>query len=109
MRVDRSIDDPAPFLRTNVEGVMRLLEAARRFGVRATVSNCSSNYGPRQHPEKFIPRQVTNVLRGGRPVHADFEAGLREMIAWYRDNEEWWADTKREAEEMHEQTRCSRN
>src|SRR3546814_913804 len=39
----------------------------RSFGVAATLSNCSNNYGPWQHVEKFIPRQITNVLDGGRP------------------------------------------
>ena len=39
----------------------------RSFGVEATVSNCSNNYGPWQHVEKFIPRQVTNILEGRRP------------------------------------------
>jgi dTDP-glucose 4,6-dehydratase len=44
----------------------------RSFGVRATISNCSNNYGPWQHIEKFIPRQVTNVIDGGRPkVYGD--------------------------------------
>ena len=38
----------------------------RSFGVRATLSNCSNNYGPWQHVEKFIPRQITNLLDGGR-------------------------------------------
>ncbi|MFK5690582.1 dTDP-glucose 4,6-dehydratase [Ornithinimicrobium sp. LYQ92] len=38
----------------------------RSFGVRATISNCSNNYGPWQHVEKFIPRQITNLLAGGR-------------------------------------------
>lgn len=117
---DNSISDPEPFVRTNVEGTFRLLEAARRHGLRfhhvstdevygdlaldeprrfrpddpyrpsspyssskassdmlvrawhrtyglpATISNCSNNYGPYQHVEKFIPRQVTNLLTGGR-------------------------------------------
>ena len=36
----------------------------RSFGVRATISNCSNNYGPYQHVEKFIPRQITNILTG---------------------------------------------
>jgi dTDP-glucose 4,6-dehydratase len=35
--------------------------------VQATISNCSNNYGPYQHVEKFIPRQITNVIRGIRP------------------------------------------
>jgi dTDP-glucose 4,6-dehydratase len=39
----------------------------RSFGVNATLSNCSNNYGPRQHVEKFIPRQITNILDGVRP------------------------------------------
>ena len=118
---DNSLDDPSPFVQTNVVGTFTLLEAARRhgtrfhhistdevygdlelddparfteetpynpsspysstkagsdllvrawarsFGLRATISNCSNNYGPRQHVEKFIPRQITNVLRGERP------------------------------------------
>ncbi|HJQ05722.1 MAG TPA: dTDP-glucose 4,6-dehydratase [Nocardioides sp.] len=39
----------------------------RSFGVRATISHCSNNYGPWQHVEKFIPRQITEVLEGRRP------------------------------------------
>ena len=35
--------------------------------MRATISNCSNNYGPRQHVEKFIPRQITNIIDGVRP------------------------------------------
>ena len=40
---------------------------ARTYGLRATISNCSNNYGPYQHVEKFIPRQITNILCGIRP------------------------------------------
>ena len=39
----------------------------RSFGLRATISNCSNNYGPYQHIEKFIPRQITNILSGHSP------------------------------------------
>lgn len=39
----------------------------RSFGIPATISNCSNNYGPYQHVEKFIPRAITNMLEG-RPA-----------------------------------------
>ena len=131
---DNSIADPEPFIRTNVEGTMRLLEAARRhdvrfhhistdevygdlalddparftehspyrpsspysaskaasdhlarawvrtYGLRATISNCSNNYGPYQHVEKFIPRQITSILEGMRPKLYGTGANVRDWI-----------------------------
>ncbi len=118
---DNSLNDPSPFIRTNLLGTFTILEAVRKagtrlhhvstdevygdlelddplrfteetpynpsspysaskagsdhlvrawvrsFGVRATISNCSNNYGPWQHIEKFIPRQITEVIDGRRP------------------------------------------
>jgi dTDP-glucose 4,6-dehydratase len=131
---DNSLDDPRPFLDTNIIGTYTLLEAARRhgtrfhhistdevygdlelddperfteqtpynpsspysstkagsdllvrawvrsFGVKATISNCSNNYGPYQHVEKFIPRQITNVLRGERPKLYGTGENVRDWI-----------------------------
>lgn len=52
----------------------------RTYGVRATISNCSNNYGPYQHVEKFIPRQITNILSGIRPkLYGDGKA-VRDWI-----------------------------
>jgi dTDP-glucose 4,6-dehydratase len=53
---------------------------ARSFGIRATISNCSNNYGPRQHVEKFIPRQITNILRGERPKLYGAGTNVRDWI-----------------------------
>lgn len=53
---------------------------ARSFGIRATISNCSNNYGPRQHVEKFIPRQITNVLQGVRPKLYGAGTNVRDWI-----------------------------
>lgn len=39
----------------------------RAYGLYTTISNCSNNYGPYQHVEKFIPRQVTRILSGEKP------------------------------------------
>ena len=52
----------------------------RSFGVPATISNCSNNYGPYQHVEKFIPRQITNVLDGGRPKLYGAGRNVRDWI-----------------------------
>ena len=52
----------------------------RSFGVEATISNCSNNYGPYQHVEKFIPRQITNVLRGIRPKLYGSGENVRDWI-----------------------------
>ncbi|UFU02404.1 dTDP-glucose 4,6-dehydratase [Ruania suaedae] len=57
----------SPYSSTKAGSDMLVRAWCRSFGVRATISNCSNNYGPYQHVEKFIPRQITNVLRGLRP------------------------------------------
>ena len=52
----------------------------RSYGIRATIANCSNNYGPFQHVEKFIPRQITNVLTGRRPKLYGSGANVRDWI-----------------------------
>lgn len=52
----------------------------RSFGVPATLSNCSNNYGPYQHVEKFIPRQITNLIDGVRPRLYGAGANVRDWI-----------------------------
>lgn len=125
--VDRSILNPNPFIRTNIEGTYNLLESARRanikrfhhistdevygslegttegkfteespyrpnnpysaskasadllvrsyyhtYGLPTSISNCSNNFGPYQHPEKFIPLAITNGLQKKEvPVYGD--------------------------------------
>lgn len=132
--VDNALDNPEPFLHTNVVGTYTILEAVRRrgirlhhistdevygdlelddpqrftestpynpsspysatkaaadmlvrawvrsYGVRATLSNCSNNYGPYQHIEKFIPRQITNLLTGRRCKLYGTGANVRDWI-----------------------------
>jgi|TARA_B110000438_G_scaffold293168_1_gene332570 dTDP-glucose 4,6-dehydratase len=119
--VDRSIDGPAPFIHSNINGVFNLLESIRSYNKKAKkktklvhistdevygdivdktkranenypykpsspyaaskasadhlvksyirtynfpaiISNCSNNYGPRQFPEKLIPKLIFNIL-----------------------------------------------
>ncbi|KLN67350.1 dTDP-glucose 4,6-dehydratase [Rhodococcus sp. IEGM 1302] len=76
---DLELDDPAKFTETTPYNPSSPYSASkassdlfvrawvRSFGIAATISNCSNNYGPYQHVEKFIPRQITNLLDGVRP------------------------------------------
>ena len=76
---DLALDDPArfteetpyrpssPYSSTKASSDLLVRAWARTFGLAATISNCSNNYGPYQHVEKFIPRQVTNLIDGARP------------------------------------------
>ena len=131
---DNSLDDPWPFVESNIIGTYQLLQAVRRhgtrlhhistdevygdlelddparftestpvnpsspysatkasadllvrawvrsFGINATLSNCSNNYGPFQHVEKFIPRQITNVLQGVKPKLYGQGSNVRDWI-----------------------------
>lgn len=49
--------------------------------MRTTISNCSNNYGPWQHVEKFIPRQITNILSGIRPKLYGQGLAVRDWIS----------------------------
>ena len=131
---DNSLNDPFPFIQTNLIGTYELLQAVRKhekryhhistdevygdlelddpdkftentpynpsspysstkagsdllvrawvrsFGVRATISNCSNNYGPYQHVEKFIPRQITGAIDGVRPKLYGAGENVRDWI-----------------------------
>ncbi len=117
--VDRSIDKPENFIKSNIVGIFNLLEAfkiysktnsksklihistdevygdilkgrssesyaykpsspyaaskassdhlvysyVRTYGIPAIITNCSNNYGPKQHPEKLIPKLIYNILK----------------------------------------------
>ncbi|AZZ51159.1 MULTISPECIES: dTDP-glucose 4,6-dehydratase [Rathayibacter] len=148
---DNSLNDPTPFLETNIIGTFTLLQAVRKhdvryhhistdevygdlelddpakfteqtpynpsspysstkagsdllvrawvrsFGVKATISNCSNNYGPYQHVEKFIPRQITNVIDGVRPKLYGAGENVRDWIHVDDHNSGVWAIIERGA------------
>lgn len=70
----------SPYSATKAGADLLVRAWVRSFGVAATISNCSNNYGPYQHVEKFIPRQVTNVLCGVKPKVYGAGANVRDWI-----------------------------
>lgn len=57
----------SPYSSTKAASDMLVRAWVRSYKVPATISNCSNNYGPYQHIEKFIPRTITNLIDGVRP------------------------------------------
>ena len=57
----------SPYSSTKASSDMLVRAWTRTYGLRTTISNCSNNYGPYQHVEKFIPRQIANIVDGVRP------------------------------------------
>jgi dTDP-glucose 4,6-dehydratase len=70
----------SPYSSTKAASDMLVRAWVRSYDVRATISNCSNNYGPYQHVEKFIPRQITNVLTGRRPKLYGKGTNVRDWI-----------------------------
>lgn len=64
---ETSYNPSSPYSSTKAGSDLLVKAWVRSFGLQATISNCSNNYGPYQHIEKFIPRQITNILSGIRP------------------------------------------
>ena len=77
---DTPYNPSSPYSSTKAAADMLVRAWVRSYGVAATISNCSNNYGPYQHVEKFIPRQITNVLTGRRPKLYGDGANVRDWI-----------------------------
>lgn len=70
----------SPYSSTKAGSDMLVRAWVRSFGVQATISNCSNNYGPYQHVEKFIPRQITEILEGRKPKLYGTGENVRDWI-----------------------------
>ena len=70
----------SPYSSTKAGSDMLVRAWVRSFGLQATISNCSNNYGPYQHIEKFIPRQITNILVDQKPKLYGSGQNVRDWI-----------------------------
>ena len=100
---DLALDDPnrfteetpycpsSPYSSTKASSDMLVRAWHRTYGVEATISNCSNNYGPYQHVEKFIPRQITNLIDGVRPKLYGDGLNVRDWIHTEDHSSAVWA------------------
>ena len=92
---DSPYDPSSPYSSTKAASDLLVRAWGRSFGVQATLSNCSNNYGPFQHVEKFIPRQITNVLDGVAPKLYGDGLNVRDWIHVDDHNSAVWAIIER--------------
>lgn len=65
-------DPSSPYSSSKASSDMIVRAYHRTYGMNVTVSNCSNNYGPKQHPEKLIPKIIANALSGKDiPIYGD--------------------------------------
>lgn len=70
----------SPYSSTKAGSDLLVRAWTRSFNIHATISNCSNNYGPYQHIEKFIPRQITEILEERRPKLYGTGENVRDWI-----------------------------
>ena len=62
----------SPYAASKASSDHLVVSYIKTFGVRAIITNCSNNYGPRQHPEKLIPKMIYNILNNKNlPIYGD--------------------------------------
>lgn len=81
----------SPYSSTKAGSDLLVRAWVRSFKLQATISNCSNNYGPYQHIEKFIPRQITNVLSGIKPKLYGTGQNVRDWIHTNDHSSAVWA------------------
>lgn len=81
----------SPYSATKAASDMLVRAWVRSFGLKATISNCSNNYGPNQHEEKFIPRTILLAASGIKPKVYGNGANVRDWIHVDDHNEGVWS------------------
>lgn len=88
---DTKYNPSSPYSSTKAASDLIVRAWIKSFGIRATISNCSNNYGPYQHIEKFIPRQITNILSGIKPKLYGNGKNVRDWIHTNDHSSAVWA------------------
>ena len=57
-----SYNPSSPYAASKASSDYLIKSYIKTYNIPAIVTNCSNNYGPKQHPEKLIPKLIFNVL-----------------------------------------------
>lgn len=87
----------SPYSASKAASDMLVRAWVRSFGLQATITNCSNNYGPNQHPEKLIPNTISHVLAGKKPPVYGNGKNVRDWIHVDDHTEGVWAAIERGA------------
>ncbi|MCE7080553.1 dTDP-glucose 4,6-dehydratase [Streptomyces sp. ST2-7A] len=69
---DHPLAPRSPYSASKASGDLLALAYHRTHGLDVRVTRCANNYGPRQHPEKVVPRFITRLLEGRTvPLYGD--------------------------------------
>lgn len=69
---DTPLHTSSPYSSSKAAADLLVLAYVRTFGLNATISRCSNNYGPYQFPEKLIPLMISKALNNEQlPVYGD--------------------------------------
>jgi dTDP-glucose 4,6-dehydratase len=62
----------SPYAATKAASDLLLLSYIRTYKLPGIITNCSNNYGPRQHPEKLIPKMIYNIINNKKlPLYSN--------------------------------------
>ena len=81
----------SPYSSSKAASDMLVRAWGRSFGLKATISNCSNNFGPYQHQEKLIPRMIGLIASGQKPQLYGNGRNVRDWIHVDDHNDGVWA------------------
>jgi dTDP-glucose 4,6-dehydratase len=87
----------SPYSASKAASDMLVRAWVRSFSLRATITNCSNNYGPNQHSEKLIPNTISHVLAGKKPPIYGNGKNVRDWIHVDDHTDGVWAAIERGA------------
>lgn len=80
------IETSSPYSASKAAADLQVMSYFKTFKLPITISRCSNNYGPYQHPEKLIPQVIKRALANQKvPVYGDGK-NIRDWIHVYDHN-----------------------